>query len=173
MGNSSIAESFIKYERNHKFDALNACATIGKVGDERGNLAFQCYQNILKSLSFNVSNVYNTTIFLLGNSVIRHYSFSLFAIIEGLHEDISLNRQIEKHLCRDNPLGPTYTKSDTLILGSIPTSNSSVLFRGSTFHLFFESIRPFTSFYAITEILKMCEMKRLLSYICLLGYNSF
>ena len=38
-------------------------------------------------------------IFLLGNSVIRHYSFTISSFLDGKHHDISLDREHEKQIC--------------------------------------------------------------------------
>jgi hypothetical protein len=47
------------------------------------------------------SRLRNITVFFIGNSVVRHYSFSFTALLNGLQDDVSLDRGKEKHSCVD------------------------------------------------------------------------
>ncbi len=53
-------------------------------------------------------------VYIFGNSVFRHYSFSLLAFLEGLEHDISFNRTAEKSSCvRSGPMSSCNHYSQT------------------------------------------------------------
>lgn len=66
-------------------------------------LSCKCFSQMKVNSNYTIPRpgyLSGMNIYILGNSVFRHYSFSMLAYLEGLPRDISINRTEEKSSCQ-------------------------------------------------------------------------
>jgi hypothetical protein len=67
--------------------------------EHKPNFTSKCLLPLVQKFDISHSPIHGNNVFLFGNSVIRHYSFSILGIANGNLRDISMNRTEEKTTC--------------------------------------------------------------------------
>lgn len=127
LGNISIGVAFLimivssqGIRESHFIDSQHDdCSGTGILSSSLEASNPQSFTNRCVIRTVNGTLYRGRNVYLMGNSVIRHYSFTILSFLEGMAEDLSMDRQHEKSICHDELDTDTcshYTKNgDTAI----------------------------------------------------------